>query len=93
MKDFASVADGKKPEKLVDAPTPTDAQPSRNKLVDVPTPVSAATEKREFPKSGLSRVSTADDMDDKAKSPAKENGDVKGLGVNGIEDDMKTVAI
>ncbi|KAK5941925.1 Cell wall assembly regulator [Knufia obscura] len=93
VRDFASVADGKKPEKLVEAPTPIDTQPPKNKLVDAPTPVSAATERREFPKSGLSRVSTADDMNDKMKSPVRENGDVKGLGVDGIEDDMKTVAI
>jgi len=93
VKDFASVADGKKPEKLVDAPTPIDTQPPKNKLVDAPTPVSAATERREFPKSGLSRVSTADELNGKSKSPVKENGDVKGLGVDGIEDDMKTVAI
>jgi len=93
VKDFASVADGKKPEKLVDAPTPIDTQPPKNKLVDAPTPVSAATDRRDFPKSGLSRVSTADEFDHKPTSPIKEDGDMRGLGVNGIEDDMKTVAI
>ena len=93
VKDFASVADGKRPEKLVDAPTPIDTQPPKNKLIDVPTPVSAASERREFPKSGLSRVSTADEMNRKPTSPIKEDGEITGLGVNGIEDDMKTVAI
>lgn len=97
VKDFASVAESKKPEKLeklVDAPTPVDSQPPRNKLVDAPTPTSITSEKKDFPKSSLSRVSTADEASDKSKTEAsKTNGDVQGLGVNGIEDDMKTVAI
>lgn len=95
VRDFANIAESqnamavsKNREKLVDAPTPIDTQTPSNKLVDAPTPVSVNSEKRDFPKSNLSRVSTADDL-----SPNAASGDVKGLGVNGIEDDMKTVAI
>jgi len=94
VRDFASVAESKKPEKLVDAPTPVDYHPPRNKLIDIPTPTSGTSERRDFPKSGLSRVSTADEMSIKPTAEAVQtNGDMKGLGVNGIEDEMKTVAI
>lgn len=94
VRDFANMSESKKPEKLVDAPTPTETR-SSNKLVDAPTPISTTAERKEFPKSGLSRVSTADDMSPTTTSrPATNgNGKVNGLGVNGIEDDMKTVAI
>lgn len=94
VRDFASAAESKRPEKLVDAPTPVESQPSRNKLIDAPTPTSGTLDRREFPKSGLSRVSTADEANGNSRLGGSEkNGDVRGLGVNGIEDDMKTVAI
>lgn len=94
IRDFASSSEVRKSEKLVDAPTPIDTQSSSNKLVDAPTPVSITAEKRDFPKSNLSRVSTADDLSPSPATGDKHtNGDIKGLGVDGIDDDMKTVAI
>ncbi|KAK5077154.1 Cell wall assembly regulator [Lithohypha guttulata] len=94
VRDFANVIESRRADKLVDAPTPIDANSSSNKLVDAPTPVSTTAEKRDFPKSSLSRVSTADDLSPTSSNAhSKANGNVKGLGVNGIEDDMKTVAI
>lgn len=98
VRDFASIAESKKPEKLVDAPTPISPHAPSNKLVDAPTPVTSTNEKKDFPKSSLSRVSTADEMNSKTALTAvplngSANGDVKGLGVDGITDDLKTVAI
>lgn len=91
VRDFA---DSKGSEKLIDAPTPIESQPPKNKLIDIPTPTSTTYEKRDFPKSGLSRVSTADDMAKKSETPPVENGDdYTGLGVNGVANDMKNVAI
>jgi len=92
-----------KPEKLVDAPTPSPLDtsqqmtmpPKKEKLVDVPTPTTAKSEgKRDFPSSKLSRVSTEDDNKENNKSPVTDKvGDVKGLGVDTVEDEMKNVAI
>lgn len=99
VRDFAAAAESKKPEKLVDAPTPImETAPSRNKLIDVPTPTTSSLDKKDFPKSGLSRVSTADELRGTAAAKPKaeeteKNGDITGLGVNGMEDEMKTVAI
>ena len=94
IKDFADAAESKRADKLVDAPTPTETQ-SRNKLVDVPTPTTGQNDKKDFPKSGLSRVSTADEVNSKDKIRSTENGNVTGLGVDvdGVEDEMRTVAI
>lgn len=92
----------KKPEKLVDAPTPIDTSrainlptPKKEKLVDIPTPTTGKSEgKKEFPSSKLSRVSTEDDNKENKQSPATEKaGAVKGLGVDTLEDEMKNVAI
>lgn len=93
VKDFATAAESRKPEKLVDAPTPVEQQMPKNKLIDAPTPTAGNSDKKEFPRSGLSRVSTADDVNRSNLDTAEKSSAVKGLGVNGIEDDMKTVAI
>ena len=93
VKDFATAAntrDTTKPDKLVDAPTPVEAPKRKDKLIDAPTPVTAPDDKKsEF--SGLSRVDTMPTLDeDKENQPATP---VKGLGVNGLDDDMKNVQI
>jgi len=99
VRDFAQVAEkseGKK--RLVDGPAPIDSVIANSKkpekLVDAPTPASLkSSEAREFPVTRLSRVSTeSENKENQAKSPTTE-GEVKGLGVNGIEDEMKNVAI
>lgn len=92
----------RKPEKLVDAPTPIDTSmkmnglpPQKDKLVDIPTPTTAKSEgKRDFPSSKLSRVSTEDDNKENQKKPETDKmGEVKGLGVDTVEEEMKNVAI
>ena len=92
----------RKPQKLVDAPTPIDTSqtmnlpaPSKDKLVDVVTPTTGRSEgKRDFPSSKLSRVSTeSDNKENKQSPPTDKPGDVKGLGVDTVEDEMKNVAI
>jgi len=95
VRDFAAAAEAKdvKREKLVDAPTPVDPKPSKNKLVDVPTPVSAGPNRAEFPASRLSRVSTMNEDDNKENESHGNQPPVKGLGVNGMEDEMKNVTI
>jgi cell wall assembly regulator SMI1 len=67
----------------------------KEKLVDAPTPVMSRQVTREFPSTGLGRVST-----DSEVSNAREAGvqktpprDVRGLGVNGVENEMKNVTI
>jgi len=102
VKDFAldteSPANARK-EKLVDAPTPVDAKPmNKNKLVDAPTPVLAKSDKKDFPISNLRRTTTGemdDDDEDKENKAADGGQAVNGLGVsvNGVEDEMKNVAI
>jgi len=100
VKDFAldteSPATARK-ERLVDVPTPIDTKPTnKNKLVDAPTPVLARGEKKEFPASNLSRSTTRDlDDDDKENKGEMAEPVVKGLGLNvdGVEDEMKNVAI
>ena len=95
VKDFASTENGR-PEKLVDAPTPISPHSSSNKLIDAPTPVTANPERKDFPKSGLSRVSTADEMSPNptpSNSNIDANSEINGLGLNGVTDDMKTVTI
>lgn len=95
VKDYAldDQAPARKPEKLIDAPTPVEAKPfSKNKLVDVPTPTATRPEKKDFPASNLSRTATrtseeSEDKENRTKSP------FQGLGVNGIEDEMKNVSI
>ncbi|OQV05842.1 hypothetical protein CLAIMM_10507 isoform 1 [Cladophialophora immunda] len=101
VRDFAeaaedSVSEGKKRA----APTPIDSQVATatkqagDKLVDVSTPASLkSADSKDFPATRLTRVLTAgnnETQDDKPKEPEPE---VKGLGVNGIEGEMKTVAI
>ncbi|KIX96912.1 uncharacterized protein Z520_07632 [Fonsecaea multimorphosa CBS 102226] len=100
VRDFAeaaedSVSEGKKRA----APAPIDSQVATtkqagDKLVDVSTPASLkSADSKDFPATRLARVLTAgnnEPQDDKPKDPEPE---VKGLGVNGIEGEMKTVAI
>lgn len=82
---------------MVDGPTPIDPTAANSKksekLIDAPTPVSLkGAEVREFPTTRLSRVSTeSDNKENSNKSPTEREN--KGLGVNGIEDEMKNVAI
>jgi cell wall assembly regulator SMI1 len=103
VKDFADIAQqingngkGKESEKLVDAPTPIETNTKaieKNKLVDMPTPISS---RGKFPSSGLSRVSTDSEGREPMSKPlpARINSDrVEGLGVNGVEDEMKNVTI
>lgn len=92
VKDFADIADSsKKPEKLVDAPTPIEGVASgKDKLVDAPTPTGTRPERQDFPPSRLSRVST---MEANKENGHSEFKDVQGLGVNGVEDEMKNVTI
>ena len=94
VKDFAldDQTAASKANKLVDAPTPVDTRPFKNKLVDVPTPTSTRAEKKDFPTSSLSRSTTRMSADDEDKENL-EKTTVQGLGVNGIEDEMKNVAI
>ncbi len=80
--------------KLVDAPTPVDQNQDavrKNKLVDAPTPPVSRQVTREFPSTGLSRVSTETDFQE--SHDQKRPDEMKGLGVNGVEDEMKTVSI
>lgn len=99
VKDFAQAAEkveGKR--KLVDAPTPIDLaavneSKKADKLIDAPTPASLkSSEAREFPTTRLARTST--ESENKENQIQKtSSSEVKGLGVNGIEDEMKTVTI
>jgi len=105
VRDFAqtaeSSAEGKKREKLVDAPTPIDARAPTfmakkgDNLVDPPTPASLkSVYSRDFPATRLSRVSTESESKEEPAPPQPQSETViKGLGVNGIEDEMKTVSI
>ena len=103
VRDFAAIAEttgnGKEKEKLVEAPTPIETNVKamqKNKLVDLPTPSSARGEKPKFPSSGLSRVGTDSEGPDTITKPlpSRINSDrVEGLGVNGVEDEMKNVSI
>ena len=95
VRDFAAVGESSevgKPEKLVDAPTPIEANNNavrKNKLVDAPTPPVSRQVTRELPLTSLSRVSTQIGIGD-------DNGqteNMRGLGVNGMEDEMKNVTI
>ena len=94
VRDFATAGEssqGGRPDKLVDAPTPIETNYNavrKIKLVDVPTPPVSRQVTREFPSTGLSRVSTQTEGDD-----GNSQKDVKGLGVNGVEDEMKNVTI
>lgn len=101
VRDFAEVAEnssaaGKKREKLVEAPTPIDPKATvlankADKLIDAPTPVSLKSGDAEFPTTRLARVAT--DKEVKEPTETQPNSEVKGLGVNGIEDEMKDVSI
>ena len=91
VRDFA---EGSRIEKLVDAPTPVETNQNavrKNKLVDAPTPPVSRTVTREFPSTGLSIVSTSTENDEDV-SQKQANG-MKGLGVDGMEDEMKNVTI
>ncbi|KAK5459497.1 Cell wall assembly regulator [Exophiala xenobiotica] len=101
VRDFAESIDGasegKKREKLVEAPTPLDLKmaglPRKpEKLVDAPTPSSLrSADSDKFPATRLARVFTEPEI--KEEKPDEEKAEVTGLGVNGIEDEMKTVTI
>lgn len=103
VRDFAQVSEssseGKKREKLVDAPTPIDPKAANlakqaDKLVDAPTPSSLkSADSEKFPATRITRVLTADNQTKEMPSQAQAKDEVKGLGVNGIEDEMKTVSI
>jgi len=109
VRDFAQTADsaaeGKTREKLVDAPTPIDTRAPTfvgrkgDDLVDPPTPASLkSVYSRDFPATRLSRVSTESESKEESARPQPQPQPqpktvVKGLGVNGIEDEMKTVSI
>ncbi|KIW97217.1 uncharacterized protein Z519_02609 [Cladophialophora bantiana CBS 173.52] len=101
VKDFAeaaedSVSEGKKraTPAPIDSQVATSTKQAGEKLVDVSTPASLkSADSKDFPTTRLNRVLTAgnnENQDDKSKKPEAE---VKGLGVNGIEEEMKTVAI
>ncbi|KAJ4572366.1 Cell wall assembly regulator [Exophiala dermatitidis] len=99
VRDFAQVAESSSEGKRREKPMPidpkainTDVKPE--KLVDAPTPASLkSAEPKEFPASRLSKVSTESETKDQPASSTKAETEVKGLGVDGIEDEMKTVAI
>jgi cell wall assembly regulator SMI1 len=105
VRDFAQIAeavsDGKKREKLVDAPTPIDTKAptvtkKNEKLVDAPTPATLkGADPKDLPTARLPRTltETLTDGDNKEEPATQANGEVKGLGVDGIEDEMKTVSI
>lgn len=98
VKDFANTAEATtkpaKADKLVDAPTPVEPLRKKEKLVDVPTPITSTDEKK-FEYSNLSRVDTlpsvGEDKENQAETPAVIKG--LGLGVDGLDDDMKNVQI
>lgn len=97
IKDFAAAAE--RPSKPIDTQTSIDTKLAKIKLVDVPTPIAGNEEngKDKFPVSSLPRLS--EDKENAAQPNGKHTsvGPVKslglGLGVNGIEDDMKEVTI
>jgi cell wall assembly regulator SMI1 len=94
VKDFATGAEVRtstKPEKLVDAPTPVEVS-KKDKLIDAPTPVSS-TDERGYEISSLSRAGTMPTLDEDKENQAETPLTVKGLGVNGLDDDMKNVQI
>jgi hypothetical protein len=102
VRDFATSAESaSKAEKLVDAPTPNETNmkaTTKNKLVDVPTPSTARGERKQFPSSGLSRVSTDSEGRENSTNhtpPAdiSSSRKIEGLGVNGVEEEMKNVSI
>ncbi|OCT50641.1 Glucan synthesis regulatory protein [Cladophialophora carrionii] len=101
VRDFAeaaeqSVTEGKK--RAGPAPIDPKAAPSSkddtDKLVDVPTPASLkGADLKDFPSTRLTRVLTAGNNESTDDAPTEPEPEVKGLGVNGIEGEMKTVAI
>lgn len=95
VRDFANEPTRSRTDKLVDAPTPIEGvlQGRKEKLVDAPTPVMSRQVTREFPSSGLSRVSTDSEMSKDNGSQKSPPRNMKGLGVNGVEDEMKNVSI
>ncbi|KIW75987.1 hypothetical protein Z517_10732 [Fonsecaea pedrosoi CBS 271.37] len=105
VRDFAeaaedSVSEGKKraAPAPIDSQLATAAKQTGEKLVDVSTPASLkSADSKDFPTTRLTRVLTAgnnETQDDKPKEPEPEpEPEVKGLGVNGIEGEMKTVSI
>ena len=93
VKDFAAQVESKKPAKLVDLPTPIESSRKKDKLVDAPTPITA-TEDKPYQFSSLSRVATMNKVDeDKENQDSDNTVAVKGLGVDGLDDDMKNVQI
>ena len=93
VRDFATVADPKnstKSDKLIDVPTPVEAPKKKEKLVDAPTPRTTTDEKK-YEISSLPRVDTMPTLDEDKENQAETQ--VNGLGVNGLDDDMKNVQI
>lgn len=97
IRDFAQAAESPSEGKKREKPLPIDPRavnpnPKAEKLVDAPTPASLkSAEPKDFPTTRLARVSTESDNKDELAAPAK--AEVRGLGVDGIEDEMKTVSI
>jgi cell wall assembly regulator SMI1 len=101
VRDFAqaaeqSVIQGKKRA----APAPIDPEAATaskveaDKLVDLPTPASLkSADSKDFPSARLTRVLTAGNNESTEDTPTQPEPEVKGLGVDGIEEEMKTVAI
>ena len=102
VKDFATnpALRMAKPEKLIDAPTPTTTTEERKpfppnviravrpeKLVDVPTPASATA------KDGLPAPASTEENKENANGMVTEEPETKGLGVEGLDGDMKIVQI
>ncbi|KAL6249998.1 Cell wall assembly regulator [Rhinocladiella similis] len=101
VRDFAEAAEssseGKKRERPAEAPAPIDLKLTNiprkpEKLVDAPTPSSLkSADSDKFPATRLGRVLTEPEVKDEKTD--EDKSEVKGLGVNGIEDEMKTVTI
>ncbi len=100
IKDFAqaaekSITEGKKraAPAPIDPKAPPAAQSEADKLVDLPTPASLKGSDKDFPAARLTRILTAGNNESAPNTPTEPAAGVKGLGVNGIDEEMKTVAI
>jgi hypothetical protein len=102
VKDFAevaetSVSEGKKKASPTTAEFKAESalKEENDKLVDAPTPATFATsDSKDFPATRLTRILTAGNNPQSTETtPTRTEPEIKGLGVNGIEEEMKTVAI
>ncbi|KIX10107.1 uncharacterized protein Z518_01188 [Rhinocladiella mackenziei CBS 650.93] len=103
VRDFAeppeNSGEDKKRDELLDGPAPMETKvvnalnKKQDKLVDAPTPISLKSgDSRDFPATRLVRTSTESENKEDS-TPTQPKTEVKGLGVNGIEDEMKNVSI